>query len=159
MAAMISRPAPPAMYKSVHRRASETSRPCTIEGLKSQGVSRGLRTKAAAPPGGTQSRKVVLAAPICAHTVRISPLRCKRERGDRYGATGPLMQLLTKYRQFEQACRSMAAKVTKTDDKKSLELLAGVWATLAAERLRKLENMPRARVGVCQDTEVSLSAT
>jgi hypothetical protein len=70
------------------------------------------------------------------------------------------MHLVTKYRQFEQACRSMAAKVTKPDDKKALDLLAGVWATLAAERLRKLENMRRTRVGVlCDDAVASVSTT
>jgi hypothetical protein len=70
------------------------------------------------------------------------------------------MQLVSKDRQLEQACRSMAAKVTEPDDKKALEFLAGVWAALASERLRKLEHMRRKQVGVlCTDAKVSVSTT
>lgn len=50
------------------------------------------------------------------------------------------MRWITEYLRCEQACRDLAGKVTKPDDRRALELMASAWATRAAERKRAIDN-------------------
>lgn len=50
------------------------------------------------------------------------------------------MRWVAEYLRCEQACRDLAGKVTKPDDKRALELMASAWATRAAERKRAINN-------------------
>jgi hypothetical protein len=56
---------------------------------------------------------------------------------------GALMRSVEEYKQFENDCRKLAAKLEKADDRLALELMAAAWARLAVERKRQLENETR----------------
>ena len=49
------------------------------------------------------------------------------------------MRWVTEYLRCEEACRDLADKLTKPDDKRALELMAAGWAARAAERERKID--------------------
>lgn len=50
------------------------------------------------------------------------------------------MRWVTEYLRCEQACRDLAGKLTKPDDKRALELMAAGWAARAAERKRAIDH-------------------
>ena len=57
------------------------------------------------------------------------------------------MRWVTEYLRCEQACRDLAGKMTKPDDKRALELMASAWAKRAAERKRAIDSRsPQKRV-------------
>ena len=65
------------------------------------------------------------------------------------------MHLVVECLRCERACRELAAKLTKPDDKRALELMATGWARRAAERIRKIEREAaafRAPLGGTPDT-------
>jgi hypothetical protein len=44
------------------------------------------------------------------------------------------MKTVAEYRQFAQACRELASKLTDPKDKHAIELIAGAWEQIAADR-------------------------
>lgn len=48
------------------------------------------------------------------------------------------MRWVMEYLRCEQACRDLASKLSKPDDKRALELMAAGWAARAAERKRRI---------------------
>lgn len=53
---------------------------------------------------------------------------------------------VSEYLKFERECRELAAKLTKPDDRRALELMAQAWARLARERKQRLEQEARGRL-------------
>lgn len=49
------------------------------------------------------------------------------------------MRWVTEYLRCEEACRNLAERLTKPDDKRALELMAAGWAARAAARKHKIE--------------------
>jgi hypothetical protein len=49
------------------------------------------------------------------------------------------MRWISEYLKYEQACRELAGKLNKPEDKRALELMAAGWAARAAERKRKID--------------------
>lgn len=49
------------------------------------------------------------------------------------------MRLVAEYLRCEEACRDLADKLTKPNDKRALELMAVGWAARAADRKREID--------------------